>query len=219
MRIIKLSMISVLVLGLSACTTVSERYGFLKDENQNYKKAPALQGAVVMPQNMATNEMQDYYEVPETAPSAVDAQPSLAPPGSSLAQRQSQPQVPDQNQSKPGQPVMLSQQDKIRSAENAKIQGHTFYQPASTSTTVGMNFSQAWVKVGHVLQASNYKIVEKDNVLGTYYVVDMHGTGGKLKKDMPIYQVHLKAAGRSTQVSVSPSNPALQNQINRNLNG
>jgi uncharacterized lipoprotein len=111
----------------------------------------------------------------------------------------------------------VSQQDRIRSAENAKIQGHTS-AAANIPAAVSLNYSQAWVKVGHILQASNYKIVEKDNAVGTYYVIDTKATGGKVKKDMPIYQVHLNASGNSTVVSVSPANANLQSQLNKALN-
>jgi uncharacterized lipoprotein len=147
--------------------------------------------------------VQDFYEVPESnAPEGPT--PPMTPPGSHLDQAR-----PQTNQ--------MSQQDRIRNAESAKIQGHT-NPTANGPRPVGINFSQAWVKVGHILQAASYKIVEKDNSLGTYYVIDTSKTGGKVKKDMPIYQVHLKPSGNGTTVSVSPSNPSLQQQLNKSLN-
>lgn len=200
MRLIRISIVSFAVLGLTACSTVSDRYGFLKDETQSYQKAPPLERTVVIPQNLNARGVQDFYEVPEAGPEAANIKPPLTPPGSNI-----------------GKAPTLSQQDRIRNAENAKIQGHTNIS-ANTPTSYGIGFSQAWMKVGQVLQASNYKIVEKDKVLGTYYVIDTQKTGGKVKKDMPIYQVNLKASGNSTVVSVNPGNAALQSQINRNLN-
>ncbi|MBA2655178.1 MAG: hypothetical protein H0U71_08980 [Gammaproteobacteria bacterium] len=204
MRIVNISIISIAILGLSACSTIGDRDGFLKDESKSYTKEKPVDRTVVIPQNLSSNNVQDYYEVPQAAPDAANIQPPLIPPGSAVPQPKSQP-------------LIMSQQDRIRNAESAKIQGHT-NPTANGSKPVGVNFSQAWVKVGHVLQAAKYKIVERDNTLGTYYVVDTTGTGGKVKKDMPIYQVHLKPSGQGTVVSVSPSNPGLQNQLNSSLN-
>lgn len=202
MRTVRLSMIPLAVLGLTACSTISE-HGFLKDESQSYQRQPAEEHTVVIPQNLSSKNVQDFYEVPQPSPEADNVQPPMAPPGSSL------------NQPRAG--GMISQQDRIRNAESAKIQGHT-NPTVNGPRPVGVNFSQAWVKVGHVLQAANYKIVEKDNAIGTYYVIDTSKTGGKVKKDMPIYQVHLKASGNGTLVTVSPSNPGLQSQLNKSLN-
>jgi uncharacterized lipoprotein len=200
MRIIRMSLISIVVLGLTACTTTN-RYGFLKEERQSYRRAQPIEGAVVIPQNLSSSGMQDYYEVPGPAPQANGAIPPITPPGANLG---------------PKGAANLSQQDRIRNAEAAKIQGHTS-AVANDPAPVGLTFAQAWTKVGSVLKASNYKIVEKDNVLGTYYVIDTGKTGGKVKKDMPIYQVHLKAAGNATAISVHPANPGLQSQLSHNL--
>jgi uncharacterized lipoprotein len=206
MQLLKKSLISVVVLGLTACSSLSGKYGFFKDEAQSYKKAPPLEHTVVIPQNLSAKNVQDYYEVSQPAPEAANIEPPLTPPGSSLSQAP-QPHVI----------APTSQQDKIRNAENAKIQGHTL--PAARGPKpVGINYSQAWVKVGHVLQAANYKVVEKDNLMGVYYVVDTSTTSGKVKKDMPIYQVNLKPSGNGTLVTVIPSNSRLQETLSRSLN-
>lgn len=199
MRIVKLSLMSLVVLGMTACTTV-RNHGFLKDETQSYKNEQPIPNTVVIPQNLSSKNMQDYYEVPQPSAQAANISPTLIPPGSNIPQR----------------PVVISQQDRIRNAESAKIQGHTAAQSVAPAA-VSASFAQAWVKVGHVLQASNYKIVERDKALGTYYVIDTRSSGGKVKKDMPIYQVHLKATGNGTVVSVSPANGQLQGQLNRSL--
>jgi uncharacterized lipoprotein len=204
MRILKIGLFSFAAISLTACSTIGDRYGFLKDAKQTYQNAPMMEQPVVIPQNLRANDSQDYYEVPQNVSSGPYVKPSLAPPGSNL-------------DTKP-QPVVVSQQDRIRNAETAKIQGHTSAVANNTPATVSLNFAQAWVKVGHVLQAANYKIVEKDNALGTYYVIDTKQTGGKVKKDMPIYQVQLKASGNSTLVTVSPGNPTLQSQLRSALN-
>jgi uncharacterized lipoprotein len=185
---------------------LGEKYGFFKDEAQSYKKAPPLEHTVVIPQNLSAKNVQDYYEVPQPAPEVANIEAPLTPPGSSLS-----PTV------RPQVVAPVSQQDKIRNAENAKIQGHTL-PTARGPKPVGINYSQAWVKVGHVLHAANYKVVEKDNLMGMYYVVDTSSTGGKVKKDMPIYQVSLKPSGNGTVVTVIPSNSRLQETLSRSLN-
>lgn len=198
MKVTRMIIIPFCVLGLSACSAVSER-GFFKDESQTYRKVKELDGPVAIPQNMSANGVQNYYEVPAGSEAMQSAgQPPLTPPGSNFQDNKT-----------------ISQQDKIRNAENAKIQGHTSFAQSSGPVNANMGFSQAWNKVGGILQSANYKIVEKDSALGTYYVIDTRA--GKVKKDAPIYQVHVKSAGNSARISVTPANPGLQNLLNRNL--
>lgn len=194
-------MIPLFAIALSACTPVSDRYGFFKDETQTYRNVKQLDQPVVIPQNLSTNGVQNFYEVPGgTEVTPASNQPPLTPPGSGVQERQ------------------LSQQDKIRSAESAKIQGHTtLVAQAGSPVTSRLSYAQSWNKVASILQSANYKIVEKDKALGTYYVVDTHASGGKVRKDMPIYQVNVRPDGNSARVSVSPANPSLQNLIARNL--
>ncbi len=209
MRAIKISIISLVAIGLTACSTVNDRYGFFKDDSQTYRKVKPIERTIVVPQNLNARDVEDYYEVPQPVQQSSNMQPPppITPPGSNLTPVKL----------KPVQPVVISQQDRIRKAENAKIQGHTA-AAANEPTQIGVNLAQAWVKVGHILQASNYKVVEKDKVLGIYYVIDTRATGGKVKKDMPIYQIHMRPSGNSTIVTVSPANAVLQNQLNKNLN-
>lgn len=202
MQIHRLVIISSLIMTLSACTTVRDKYGYFKDETQSYKKERPVAKAVVIPQNLSNQNIQDYYEVPQPGTESTTV-PPIAPPGSNLTP------------SAMTKPQEISQQDRIRNAENAKIHGHTV---ATGPSTVGVNFSQAWSKVGSILKASNYQIVAKDLALGTYCVVDTSHTGGKLKEKMQIYQIGLKSSGNATTVSVSPSHPELQAQLSRSLN-
>lgn len=203
MRIVKICFISVALISLGACSTVQE-HGFLKDESQSYRKETLVEQTVIIPQNLSAKNVQDYYEVPRPDQEVQYSQPPITPPGSNLNQA-------------PANQAFLSQQEKIRNAESAKIQGHT--SPTNNNAKpIGVNFSQAWVKVGHILQASNYKIMDKDNSIGTYFVIDTSKTNGAMKKDMPIYQVHLKPSGNGTLISVNPRNSALQAKINQALN-
>jgi uncharacterized lipoprotein len=201
-KIFKKSLIFISVLGLTACSSFGYRYGFLKDETQTYKKLPPIERTVVIPQNLSPRSVQDYYEVPQPAPDAPNVEPSLAPPSSSL--------------SATPVPGNMPFEQKIRDAEKAKIQGHT-RAAAARPAPVAINYSQAWVKVSHVLRATGYKIVEKDNSMGTYYVIDTSSTGGKVKRDMPIYQVNLKSAGNGTVVAVSPANARLETRLKQSL--
>lgn len=201
MQTFRMMIIPFLALGLSACTTVSDRFGFFKDESKSYRKVTEAEQPMVIPQNLSASGMQNYYEVPGEDAGQPNEEPSLLPPGSSLRENK---------------PAIL--EAKIRNAENAKIQGHTTMgQSSNRPLSSNLNFNQTWSKVGSILQSANYKIVEQDNALGTYFVIDTRNSGGKVKKDMPIYQVHVKAAGNAARVSVTPANPALQNFIARNL--
>ncbi len=203
MKIIRYSGIVLAVLGLTACSSMGNKFGFFKDETKSYRNVVPVEKTVAIPQNLSAKNMEDYYEIPQAAGEATDAVPPLTPPGNYL-----------QGGSKP---MVESQQERIRNAENAKIQGHTF-APANAPKPVGINYNQAWVKVGHVLQGINYKVVEKDRPMGAYYVIDTSATGGKVKKDMPIYQVNLKPSGNGTLVTVTPSNSTLQARLTQSLN-
>src|SRR4029077_9133281 len=67
--------------------------------------------------------------------------------------------------------------------------------PANGIVTINYDYSQAWDKVGQALRASGYRVLQQDNSLGRYYVLDLAGTSGKLQRNTPIYQVHLIEIG------------------------
>ena len=71
MRIVKISILSLVVAGLSACSSIGGYGGYLKDETQTYRKAEPVERTVVIPQNLNSKNVQDYYEVPEASPDAV----------------------------------------------------------------------------------------------------------------------------------------------------
>lgn len=203
MKQIIISLISLgSVLALTACSSMNNR-GFLKDDTQSYKKEPPIeQRTIIVPQNLSSRNVQDYYEVPTPAAEAVGVEPALAPPGSGIMVAKPRPAP--------------SQQDRIKNAENAKIQGHTT-KNIPQSKTIDVYYPQAWSKISKVLTGLGYEIMDKNQEKdsGTYYVIDRRHTGGKAQLNMPIYQVHLKKSGNATVISITPPNPALQDILNK----
>ncbi|QLH43629.1 MAG: outer membrane protein assembly factor BamC [Coxiellaceae bacterium] len=128
-----------------------------------------------VPAGMNTKSMQNYYPIPSTASQATGTNPSIVPPGSQAVQQSPASQAPAQSKA-------------------ATMSGN--------SLVINNSYDQAWGKVGSALQSSGYKILQQDKGLGAYYVLDTAGSGGTLKVNTPIYQVHLKSAGNVTEVNV-----------------
>jgi uncharacterized lipoprotein len=90
----------------------------------------------------------------------------------------------------------------------------------ATGFSVDMPYDDAWPKVRKALPAAGYSVMEKDDLTGTYYVLDKIGSGGKIERDTPIYQVRLTKAGdASTKIILldSASQPASSSASNRIL--
>ncbi|MDF3054454.1 MAG: putative lipoprotein [Gammaproteobacteria bacterium] len=86
--------------------------------------------------------------------------------------------------------------------------------------SVNMAYKDAWPKVRKALPAAGYAVMEKDETTGTYYVLDKIGSGGKIERDTPIYQVRLTKAGdAATKVILldSANKPAAASVSNRIL--
>lgn len=79
--------------------------------------------------------------------------------------------------------------------------------PTSTVANVKMQYSlikkpfdTAWKEVGKAIHVSGYKILDEDNGLGTYYLLDTSTTRGKIQKNTPIYQLHLKKVKQGVEL-------------------
>jgi uncharacterized lipoprotein len=93
-------------------------------------------------------------------------------------------------------------------------------QNLATGFSVKMNYDDAWSKTAAALPSAGYPVMEKDDLTGTYYVLDKVGSGGKIERDTPIYQVRLTRTGdSSTKVMLlnSDSQPATRAVSNRIL--
>lgn len=84
--------------------------------------------------------------------------------------------------------------------------------PANRSSSSDINLAvegnKAWQQVGKALQKTRYKILDQDNGLSSYYVLDTASTNNQVTEHTPIYRVHIQSTGSNSQV-------VLLNQANR----
>lgn len=212
MRYLRKIMILSISLALTGCATVEKKLSAPKADNSPvYVKKAKTIPQTQMPPGMTSTNMQSYYPIPPVTEGAMDKIPNTLPPGSQAAQQRAQQQS-----------ASVSQQ----AAASPQAQSHSIISPASTSTSLVLNvgYPQAWNRVGQGLNGSGYQVLQQDRSLGTYYVLDVAGSGGKLKTDTPIYQVRLRGSGDSTTVTLSdsknqPANPAVAARILHALKG
>lgn len=90
---------------------------------------------------------------------------------------------------------------------------------AGGGLSVNMGYQETLSKTGKALPSAGYPVMEKDESAGTFYVLDKVGSGGKIERDTPIYQVRvLNSSGSPTQIKLLNSNgqavsPAVSNRI------
>ena len=188
MRFLKEILLITMTTSLVACSTMSSDS---KQQNDYLKQAKTVAPTKV-PANLDASGMQPYYPIPPVTMGPLQ-QPqsfSIVPPGSRLAQSQ----MP------------------LSDAKPALAPARTSAVVASSNNTLVLNlpYQQAWSQTGKALQASGYKVMQQDKSMGAYFVLDLAGTGGQLKANTPIYQVHVKPTGNATSITLfdDKGNPA-----------
>lgn len=92
--------------------------------------------------------------------------------------------------------------------------GETFSTHISKAKLVGPDASVlavkasllvVWKKLAKVLPRTPYAIMDKDNTLHSYFVVDKVKTGGKLQRSTPIYQLALSSKNGITELHLLDS--------------
>jgi len=186
MNYVKVALFAVIG-SLVACSTPSPQN--IANESAPPKLSKQVVNNSVAP--VAIREGQDAtnqdstYVVPTVPNQQTTEQASIAPPGSNLAQ-------------------MAAPQKTV--ATPAK----TVSSNRGGSVTLKTSYAQAWDKLGKTLPAAGYPVMEQDSGSGTYYILDKVSSGGVIKRDTPIYQVHLEKSGNGTQITVlnSQNQPA-----------
>ncbi|MFT3742013.1 MAG: hypothetical protein QM752_04975 [Gammaproteobacteria bacterium] len=96
----------------------------------------------------------------------------------------------------------------------------TVRQVGGGKLSLNLNYNQAWSQVGKVLPAAGYQIMSTDSAMGNYSIMDTTKSGGIIKRDTPVYMVHLEKQGdNNTLVTVSSSNNQPVDQIYSTLRG
>ncbi|HVV69285.1 MAG TPA: hypothetical protein VHE99_09700 [Gammaproteobacteria bacterium] len=202
----KMIIVSALAASLAACTTTTPSNTKIVNETQPPRLSKEVSVSSVnpvrVPSNLSSSNIQNSYQVPETpTPGSTGEQQNttLAPPGSNLAQATSATTQPQSTQPAAA-PAPAPAPAVSVPAKPAGVTGN--------SLTLNVGYDQAWSKVGKGLPSAGYPVMEQDNSSGTYYVLDKVSSGGVIKRDTPIYQVHLEKQGaKATTVTVvNPQN-------------
>ncbi len=189
----------LLAASLAACTTTPSPQVVQRQTQAppvpkyvSAESVPPLNVPVVTGDNTAQN---NYTVAPAETNAAAPSAASLAPPGSNLEQA-SNPQ-----------PVVATAANPA-TAQPAAV-GNAAQNPAPAASTsssgrvalaVNMNYGQTWSQLKKVLPTAGYPVMEEDNFSGTYYILDKVSSNGSIKRDTPIYQLHLEKRGDKTTV-------------------
>src|SRR3990167_504017 len=145
---------------------------------------------------------QSYYPVPAIPKESVLTPPPLVPPGSDLQR--------------------FEKQKKNSSAAGTSSSSHAYWETSTTGAPVlvlSEPMETAWASVGHALQATPYRILDQDESMHSYFILDAQSTSDKITKTTPIYRVYLKRVADRTRIILLNQNnqPAAQNISQRIL--
>jgi uncharacterized lipoprotein len=199
-QVIKIVAISVTTLGLFSCAEVHREAAI--GSNTYLTKSQSIP-ATQIPKTVASNNvpMQTFYPIPPVSMAPMAQTPSTVPPGLPVQAETAAPVATVQAQQQP-----------------ETQQASAVLASSSTALVLNMGYNQAWSAVGKALHSTGYKVMQQDNGLGAYFVLDEADSGGKLQTTTPIYQVHLKNLNSTTSVTVlddknQPANPAVSARI------
>lgn len=176
---------------------------FIKEHQTEYlrsRSSPPLQ----VPPGMNRADINTDYVVPPLVNQQGQQPVSLAPPASS-AEKVTSGEVPVKAlEEKP------QQKTKVNTADNPTL--------SLTQTT-----AQTWSAIGDGLKDASYGIVNENKKSGVYYLVDIPATGGRLKRDTPIYQLHLRDTDSGAVASITDNegkliDPTIAQRILTDLN-
>lgn len=214
MRYMREIMILTVSLALTGCATVEKKLSVPGgDTSPVYVKKAKTIPETKVPGDMSSANMQSYYPIPPVTEGGMDKIPSTLPPGSQAAQQAEQKQAQQEQRATAHMAATQASSNQVVSSSSS-----------NTALVLNLSYPQAWTRVGQGLNGSGYQILQQDRSLGAYYVLDVAGSGGKLKTDTPIYQVRLRSSGNSTTVTLSdsknqPASPAVASRILHALRG
>jgi len=186
MSYLRLLIIAIMAIVLSACASYFGKHN-------NNTEAVATVPHTQVPDHLNAANLQNTYAVPPVGQTASDQPLSLVPPGSAVANAD--------NKNNPATPYL-----QTAPVSSPSMPANSPAAPQAQITNAGLvvkqPYQQVWQATANALTASGYQVVEQDSSLGTYYVADKVSTGGVIKKDTPIYQVHLQANGDATQITL-----------------
>lgn len=181
----------VVAVALAGCASHSE----------DYIKQSKVVRPIVVPQGVAVKPGQNYYAVPLGRTQTVTTSPSLVPPGSN----------PQRFRHVPAKP---------QAQQNNKTLASWMRTENGQALEIAENAKTAWAHVGQALRATNYKILDRDSAMGSYYVLDTSSTDNKITSSTPIYRILLTAEGKNTQIQLlNQRNQPAPNDVSQRILG
>ncbi len=195
MRYLKPSVILLAMLGLSACAKMG-----VGGHSKDYTKS-AMVSPIVVPRGAQSPKEQSYYAAPKNV-NANASSPSLIPPGSKVLQYQREAKA-------------AKSKTRLASAGTTQSVGKRSQLADNSQTLVlAMKPSVAWTSIGKALASAHYQVLDEDNQMGTYFILDAQATQGKITNSTPIYRLVIKKSGASSAISLfDKSNKPLDTQI------
>jgi uncharacterized lipoprotein len=195
-----------LAICLSGCGALFGKHNFVKQHETEYLRSTATP-ALQLPPNANPSSIGDDYFIPPVA-GATPTQPiALLPPGS-LAEKITRGEVS----------ATVLKTKKITSVTRP---ANTLNDTQRPTLTLEQNTAQLWHKIGSSLQRVDYAIANQNSSTGIYYLLDTPSTNGKIKKDTPIYQLHIsdtKDNVAQAYVTDNNNNPMAADVAQRILN-
>lgn len=92
--------------------------------------------------------------------------------------------------------------------------------PQNTALAIKASVPSVWTHVATALKRTPYSIMDKDETLHSYFIVDKVRTGGSIKRESPIYQLTLSTAHGVTELHLLDAknadvDPVVANRIMR----
>jgi len=199
MRPIKMILLTVLSFMLAACAMMTPK-----------KDSQSVALSKTAPEQVTEDSQDDTLtKKPEAAPNIVDTQ--SAEIAASMGKQATEPLSATVN-NPPVAVAPIVAPSHPSGAELVNVKGQQ-------GLSLSLPYQQVWAQAKKALPQAGYPIMEQDNTSGTYYILDKAGTGGVIKRDTPIYQLHIQKNGDKTIITLNnaQNQPAAANVSDRIL--
>lgn len=201
----------VVVSTLSGCT-------FHKGSREAGARKHYIQGgqtvqSISVPPGLSASDLQNTYPIPDTNTAQATA-PNAIPPGSHPERFATQNVVHSSKTSKVGNASLVPAVAKmtlsappISTVSAMQSPGSNALTPAGQTNALQlqlhMSEQKAWESVGKALLAAHVQVLDQDDTMGSYFILDPTATNNRITATTPIYRINLLAQGSDmTQVVV-----------------
>lgn len=144
-----------------------------KRHNNDYLAQSNEIAPLTLPAGKSRDQLKAFYPTPSNRP-AEKTPPSLLPPGSHIAH-----------------PTSNSQTSLVKQPDGAE------------ALFIKSNPEVAFKDVGNALTDSGYRVLDQDQSLGAYFVLDAQQTNGRITKATPIVRVNVISDGTGSEVTLA----------------